>query len=137
MKKIISISLAIILLLGNVGFTYGTHFCMGMAMKSELMLGQEHMDCGMGTMDHPDHEDEKMHFVAPDCCENEYVTLKTDELFKKDISTELAQIFVTSTIAGFLYEINLEFNQHQPILVDSYPPLPDLDFQVLYQAFLI
>jgi len=110
---------------------------MGMAMKSELMLGQEHMDCGMGTMDHPGHEDDIMHYSAPDCCENEYVSVETDELFKKDVSQELSQIFVVTTLAGVLYFLDHDFSINQPIPVDTSPPLPDQDFQALYQVFLI
>jgi len=110
---------------------------MGTAMKSGVMIGHEHMDCGMGTMDHDDPQDDEMHFSAPDCCENEYVSVETDELFKKNVSQELSPIFVAKTLANILYTIKLDFDMDQPIPVDTSPPLADQDFQVLHQVFLI
>ncbi len=110
---------------------------MGMAMKSEVMLGQEHMDCGMGSMDHPEHKDDLMNYAAPDCCENKYVSVETGELFKKDVSQDLSNVLVAATLASVLYIIDLNFNAKQPILVDTSPPLPDQDFQSLFQVFLI
>lgn len=110
---------------------------MGTAMKSGVMLGQEHMECGMGIMDHENHEDDQMHFSAPDCCENEYVSVDTDDLFKKNVTQELAPLFVATTLAAILYTIEFDFNIDQPITVDTSPPLADQDFQVLHQVFLI
>lgn len=110
---------------------------MGMAMKSGIMLGEEHMECGMGTMDHDDHSDDQMHYSAPDCCENQYVTVDTDELFKKSLSQELASVFVATTVASVLYTIELNSAHDQPLAVDTSPPLLKQDIIVLHQVFLI
>jgi hypothetical protein len=110
---------------------------MGTAMKSGLMLGQEHMECGMGTMDHENHEADQMHFSTTDCCENEYISVETDDLFKKNVSQELATVFVATTLASLLYIIELNFDTDQLIPVDTSPPFAYQDFQVLHQVFLI
>ncbi|MEQ9403582.1 MAG: hypothetical protein RIM99_08360 [Cyclobacteriaceae bacterium] len=138
MKRLIAISLALILLLGTTGFTYGTHFCMGRAMKSELMIGHEHMDCGMGMMDQEVHMDDQMHYAPPDCCENEYLSVDTDDLFKNSVTSELSGAFVVVTIAHVLYAIDYDpAALEHTFAVDSSPPLPDQDFQALHQVFLI
>jgi hypothetical protein len=54
LKIIIFISLSLILLLGNVGFTFGTHLCGRHEVVSEVMLGEKHLDCGMGMMEIPE-----------------------------------------------------------------------------------
>lgn len=110
---------------------------MGTAMKSGVMLGHEHMDCGMGSMDHPEHEDDLMHYSAPDCCENEYISVETDDLFKKDVSQELTQTLVAATVANILYIIDLDFDDDQPVSFETSLGFPKQDKQVLLQVFLI
>ncbi len=51
MKKILAISLALIMLSTNTGLSMATHYCGGLAVKSQLVLGHESLDCGMSNMD--------------------------------------------------------------------------------------
>ena len=79
LKKIISISLALILITSNVGFTLGTHICGGFAVINELMIGHNNLDCGMGDMDTKNKmstADTGTHFESVPCWENEFK--KTD-----------------------------------------------------------
>jgi hypothetical protein len=75
-KKVISISLTVLLLLSNAQLSFGKHFCGGLVVKNEWMLGHQHLDCGMGMMDkEKHHEDDPYHFDIPQCCDNEYLGL--------------------------------------------------------------
>jgi hypothetical protein len=137
LKKVISIFLLAIMLLGNVGITYGTHFCMGMAMKSELMIGHEHMDCGMAMDESIPSESDQTHFSAPPCCENQYVSVETDDTFTKSLSLELANTFVAVTLSSILYTVEVDFSIDEPLANDTSPPLLKQDFIVLHQVFRI
>lgn len=125
------------MLLGNVGFTYGTHFCMGMAVNSELMLGHEHMDCGMGMDDSKSEETDQTHFSAPPCCENQYVSVESDDTFTKSLSLDLQHTFVAITLATALYVVDVDFSTNEPLANDTSPPLLKQDFTVLHQVFRI
>jgi len=136
LKKILSISLTLILLLSNVGFTYGTHFCMGMAVKSEVMLGHEHLDCGMGMMDMDTHS-EGMHFSESECCDNQYVTAETDNQFKPDVSVTGGDLMTTAAFAFILYHVVVVPAAEQTFILDTSPPLPDQEIFLLNQVFRI
>ena len=125
------------MLLGNVGFTYGTHYCMGMAMKSELVLGHEHMDCGMAMDEFMPTDNDQTHFSAPPCCENQYVSVETDDTFTKSLSLELSNTFVIITLPVVLYTVVLEISLDEPKANDSSPPFLNQDFTVLNQVFRI
>lgn len=135
MKKIFSISLAFILLLSNVGFTMGTHFCGGLPVKSELMIGHSHLDCGMGEMERQDCGDD-LQVKAKPCCENQYQTLEIEDDFKvSKASLDLSPVFVVAYIESFL---NLAFSDSTKTQYVNYsPPLLLRDIPVLNQVFLI
>ncbi len=137
LKKVTSISLIFMLLLGNLGITFGTHFCGGRAIVSELMFGEKHLDCGMGMMDMPEAEHDSPHFSKSPCCENQYVSAEVDETLNKEVSNEAAQFFVAIAIATILYSIEFEETFDQPIPVDTSPQLGSPDYQALHQVFLI
>lgn len=101
------------------------------------MIGHDHMDCGMGLMDQTSHEDDTLHFDAPDCCDNDYISVETDEQFKKNTVNESVNVFVVATAAQLLYLV--EFNTSiEPIAsIESSPPIIDQNFQVMHQVFLI
>lgn len=136
LKKLMSISLALLLLLGNIGLTVGTHFCGGHAVASEMMIGEKHLDCGMGMMDMSSHGDEGTHF-SKSCCENQYVSIESEELFKQELSEKVAPVFVAVAVAKFLFSFDVERNFQQLGFKDTSPPLPDQDIQVLHQVFRI
>lgn len=137
LKKIISISLSLILLLGNVSLTYGTHFCGGHAVINEVMLGHEHMDCGMGMMD-MDHFNDDFNIAAPDCCTNQYISVETDQLFKQDVSIDLGQIFVLATLSKTLYLVPEPTQESSnTAFIESSPPLPHQRLHLLNETFLI
>ena len=125
------------MLLGNVGFTYGTHFCMGMAVNSELMLGHEHMDCGMGMDESTPMDNDQTLLSPPPCCDNQYVSIETDDTFTKSISDNLLNTFLAVTVATVLYTIDTDYLLEEPIANDTSPPLLKQDITVLHQVFRI
>lgn len=101
------------------------------------MIGHDHLDCGMGMMDQASHEDDEMHIDAPDCCDNDYISVEMDEQFKKSTSTESMHVFVVATVAQLLYFIDFNNSQEPIASIESSPPIIDQDFQVMHQVFLI
>lgn len=81
MKRIISISLGLLMLVSNVGFTMNTHFCGGEAVETSFSIGLHNPDCGMPDMDRdcetiPYTEEQ---IKSKPCCENQHQLLHLDE----------------------------------------------------------
>ncbi len=125
------------MMLGHVGITYGTHFCMGMPMMSELMIGHEPMDCGMGSMDQPVHDKEGLNLSVPDCCNDRYIGIESDEAFSKSISPEIGNLALGVPTAPFLYTVASRVLSDEPRPLDTSPPLPQRDITILHQVFRI
>lgn len=140
-KKIIAISLSLVLLLSNVGFSLTTHFCGGHAVKSALSLGGTTLDCGMGEQstaspecDRPGHN-----LKAGRCCDNQQRVLQTDDNHPTE-ATSLVQGShggLTPPLYIFLSEKLLIGGKFQKTSFYPPPPLPARDVQVLFQTFLI
>jgi hypothetical protein len=141
LKKIISISLALILLVSNVGFTLGTHVCGGFAVISELMIGHNNLDCGMSSMDTETEvgaePDADIHFESTPCCENDFQTLQTDNNFNSEVNNfNLNQTFVIAFVHTLLD--NTLYPETPLSDYSNYsPPIPENDVQSLFQTFLI
>lgn len=136
MKRIISITLALLLLLGNVGLTYGTHFCGGHAVIGEFMMGESHLDCGMGMMD-MEHSEADTNISAPDCCSNQYISADVDDVTKKELNSELITPFVTIAVAAVLFTFTPIHETKALPIVNTSPPILEQDFQSSYQVYLI
>lgn len=136
MKKLLSIFLSFILLASTVNITLGTHFCGGIAVDASLMIGHQHLDCGMTNMDENESEKSDATSFTKRCCDNDYQTLSTDQSvktlslkkdFHKNLLTHSSQSF-EALIAGLSL----------PMAVPYYrPPTVESDFIVLHQSFLI
>ena len=124
------------MLLSNVGLTYGTHFCGGHAVIGEFMMGESHLDCGMGLMD-MEHSDADTNVSAPNCCSNQYISSDMDDVAKKELSSELISPFVTIAVATVLFTFTPIQETNQLPVVDTSPPLLEQDFQSSYQIYLI
>ncbi|MFT6865976.1 MAG: hypothetical protein ACJA08_000803 [Cyclobacteriaceae bacterium] len=136
-NKLISISLAFILLASHLSFAVGTHFCGGLAVKSELMIGHQHLDCGMAGMDEEHDADSFPYFEKTPCCQNEYTSIEVNDDFKPTINeTYLNFEFVAAFINSFL-QLPIASEKEAPHYTYYSPPLPKQDIQVLFQSFLI
>ena len=108
---------------------------MGLAVADQLMLGQQHMDCGMHHAEIP--EDAEGPHVLWDCCTNEYVSMENGDLFKN----QLSKVSATSTYSpsGFAYLVNQVTSEQDDELDYSIfnPPSQHTDLVLSHQVFLI
>lgn len=139
MRKVIAISLSLILLLSNAGITLASHYCGGHAVESKLMLGQENLDCGMdnanAVCDSSIPLDSEI--LSSPCCENHFYTLHLDNAFSaSQILSIQHDLFIQAFIPVFL---NL-FSFHQAEVrqfVEHSIPIPVRDIGILFQTFRI
>lgn len=138
LKKVISISLALLLLTSHLGFAVGTHFCGGLAVKAKLMIGHEHLDCGMADMDKEceGKSDGKTYLDKMPCCENEYFSIEVEDEFTPSVEQnalnfDFVAIFVVSYLDVFSGD---ELN---PQDAEYNPPLVTEDISTLHQVFII
>ncbi|MEQ6166957.1 HYC_CC_PP family protein [Ekhidna sp. MALMAid0563] len=138
MKKVISISLALLMLTSHLGFAVGTHFCGGLAVEAKLMIGHEHLDCGMADMDKKceGKSDGKTYLDKMPCCENEYLSIEVEDEFKptleqSTLNFEFVAAFVVSYLDVFsVDEVNPQYTEYDPPLVTE-------DISTLHQVFII
>lgn len=139
MKSVVSIVLALCTLVSNVGLSMNTHFCGGMTVKTSFSVGLHDLDCGMAAMDNKcgsDHSG-KIQIQQKPCCENQHQVFKMDDnVDVKPITTVAHPVFFTAFIHTFVQPL---FFEGEAVAHTSYhpPPVPDKDFQVLFQVFLI
>lgn len=136
MKKVLSIFLSLILLASTVNITLGTHFCGGIAVDASLMIGHQHLDCGMGSMDDMTSEKADDSSISKKCCDNDYKTLSTDHSLK---TLSLKKDFQKNILIHKVLTFEpLVASSTLPIAVPYYrPPTVKSDIVVLYQSFLI
>lgn len=115
-----------------------THFCMGKAVSSLLTIGQGNTDCGMEKMTIPCESDTSEQTVkAENCCENEYISLDTDNNFETFAQqTDFNAKFIFAFAYTFLH-LESSTEDKTSNYRDYSPPLLKRDTQVLYQTFLI
>ncbi|MEP0985689.1 hypothetical protein [Ekhidna sp.] len=138
MKKVISISLALLMLTSHLGFAVGTHFCGGLAVEAKLMIGHEHLDCGMADMDKEceGKSDGKTYLDKMPCCENEYLSIEVENEFKpiveqNALNFEFVAAFAVSYLDVFsVDEVNLQLTNYDP------PQIAE-DISILHQVFII
>ncbi|MHA7130121.1 HYC_CC_PP family protein [Algoriphagus namhaensis] len=124
MKSLVSISLLLFFLLGQVNLAWATHYCGDNLISSELSLAPEKPDCCGDTE------------VPMDCCEDEITQADADDFFgKPEIQVDLSPEFVLAYFAVF-FPIELSAVGEQWPKA-SLPVAPIRDFQILYQSFLI
>lgn len=111
--------------------TIGTHYCMGMPVATEWMIGHEDLSCGMTSMEsHSDDAGIKM-----DCCDDEYVSLEGIDIAKKEVGQSLPTL---QFIAVFAYSVKaLEPDIAEPDLQNYSLPPPETELNKKFQTFLI
>ena len=141
MKAFLATFLSLILLISNFGLTMGTHFCGGMAVKSQLMIGHNHLDCGMPGMDmateKESDEEGELHLKSLGCCENHYQTLETDHDFKANQFSSFLNIYTIIAVVHSFLNNGLLLETEKPQYANYSPPLILRDIPVLNQVFII
>ncbi|MGL1885177.1 MAG: hypothetical protein OCD76_01585 [Reichenbachiella sp.] len=138
MKKIISISLAFILLLSNAGFAVATHYCGGQAVKSSIVLGNAMIDCGM-KMDKECESKETIgiQISKTPCCQNEYQSLDVEDDYKQSVLRSNVNIeFIAAFINSFILT-PLFADSNESEYANYSPPFLESDIPTLHQVFLL
>lgn len=140
MQKGIAIVLAMLLLVSSSGLTYAQHFCLGREMMNDVMLGTQHLSCGMEVQssscedaDHNHHTKKRKR-----CCDNTYTQVSTDDHFAKaDFQIDFQKSFILAYTAVFVLKIADNYPSNIHYFIDYSPPPLSPDIQVEYQVFLI
>ena len=108
MKRIISISLALLMLFSSVGFSMNTHFCGGVAVETSFSIGLHNPDCGMPDMDRECESipSKEKQIKQKPCCENQHQLLQLDENADVQItSIEVHPVFLVAFIHSFVQPV--------------------------------
>ncbi len=139
MKQFISIFLASLILMGNMGFTLATHFCGGHAVESELGIGEHDLGCGMEAEKASSLCDEMEAVSKTPCCDNELVSVDNGDEFKQNVQ---GLSFDHKVALTFVYSFLKIYFPAEGISTSSFssysPPLSVAqDYYVLFQSFLL
>ena len=140
MKKIIALSLSILMLGSQVGFAVSTHFCGGSVFARAFSLVGSEVDCGMEESQEsscPMVTNSDLSISEKPCCGDESNVYQLKEDFnKKQNLIELETAFITLFLANY----TLLFNSEERGTFTKTPPPPPLireDTQILFQTFLL
>jgi hypothetical protein len=139
MKRVFAISLLFIFLSGQFSVTWATHFCGEFEVKSSIMLGHGHLDCGMGEMQSCEDEakdSDGTSIVPPVCCSNDYYSAESDEYFNQVKTLGTGYVLFASAYVISFFE-NADSVHHNNFFIAESPPLIPDDLQVLHQNFLL
>jgi len=125
-----------LILISSMGLMFSTHYCMGRAVDSELMVGKHELSCGMMGMDSA-CETTGSDTMAAGCCENKFISIVIEDDYKvAKVKFSLESNFIIAFLNTFLLN---PFNEveHTIAHADHPPPPLEQDYQSLYQAFLL
>lgn len=127
-SKILSFSLAVLLLFSTLSFTVGTHYCGNILVDKAVLTKAE--PCEMHQKNPSEEESE--------CCDDEVEIIQgQDQLKIQSSDFELPHpVFVEAFVFTFFSTPSFEAEVNTTIYEDP-PPLLQRDFQTLYQVFLI
>ncbi len=139
MKRIIAISLLLIFGAGQVNLTWASHFCGVFKVKSALMIGHGHLDCGMPEMNACDIQNQQQGAVIIEkngCCENVYFSADSDDVFRTvdAVNIQGCDFFI---ISFFAFDNHSVENSKLELPITPSPPLMHSDKCLLYQIFII
>jgi len=139
MKRIFAILLLLIFISAQLDLTWAKHFCGKFEVKSSVMLGHGHLDCGIDEIIACEKDIEaadKPVYNIPDCCRNDYYSADFDEFISNVKTSSDCQVLFAATYIISLFNINSKNDVHKYIVASS-PPIVLSDRLVFYQTFLL
>lgn len=144
LKRILSISLMLVILVLNLGLTHITHYCGGEAVESAFSLVHSDISCGMTPSEmedcaNVDYNEHKESIQKKGCCENEYTSISADIDYNQSQVTASPHLdfkFVMAFAYSFVSN-NLFLKKDKPSFESYRPPSLDRDISVLHQVFII
>lgn len=140
MSKILSISVALILLAGQLFLSIGRHYCSGEVVETKLLwthtrLGCEMTDMNMSCSSHTGIDEPTKQFENIPCCENRYQNLLLPYKFVKSSSQiNLNPEIVTAFVSTFTH-INFSAVSVYPPIIHTPTPPPEVNLQALLQTY--
>ncbi|MFC3414952.1 HYC_CC_PP family protein [Algoriphagus hitonicola] len=138
MNKLISIALASLILLSNIGVAKAVHLCMGEETAVKIGWEKAHLDCQMLEKKPSCHETEQENLPPHDCCDDEYEHFQTEAetgLDKSEVKL-ISSTFVSSLVISFWLSPFTESSESAHF-TESPPPPSKTERFILFQSFLI
>ncbi len=139
MKSLFSISLALLILLSNIGITFTSHFCGGETVLASISIGQHELNCGMSqASEYCLNISDVSSLEKTPCCENRFHQMSLDDEYE---TITLNKKQFNNTYPLYLVCVNLIKNQHTislgPSMVNYSPPVLLQNIPVELQTFII
>ncbi|MCV9388565.1 HYC_CC_PP family protein [Reichenbachiella ulvae] len=138
MKKIIAISLSLIILMSHVGLSVSTHYCGGEAVRTHIGIQSVDLSCGMEEAKAALPIDCESAISMNSCCDDQLLTADVEDEIqtaKMQLTFDLDFLFVLVAVLSDFTSTQID---HQPSYFDtSPPPLLKSSLQVLFQSFLL
>lgn len=136
MKKLLAISLALVVMTSNIGLAMVTHYCGGQAVASQIVIGQGTLGCGMSNMQmRTEQKNSEIEYESSGCCEDHYQSFEIEDEYNL-LQLSINLDFVASFVHSFLDLVILSEEEH-PQYAQYSPPLIFRDIPVLNQTFII
>jgi hypothetical protein len=135
-KNLLSIFLALVVLLGNMGLTFSTHYCCGISVKHVLAIGQHGLSCGMAGMDDQQSPRPSAHHTELNkvCCEDQHRTMDVDNAYEAPESPSIP--FAAFTWNRTFENPSLRWHLTESPVFESYhPPSSGRHILLLQQVF--
>lgn len=130
--KILSPILAIVVLFSTMSFTVDKHYCGKMLV--DIAINKKAKTCGMEMVSSSNDS-----LVGKkSCCQNEHIVILGQDELKKNFDNSIEFPITTLPVTHSYFQ--LESIQELPFFVNvgnHDPPERDLDFQSLYDTYLI
>lgn len=139
MKQILSISLALWILISNIGLTFNQHWCAGVIVEHSVSLGSDALSCGMPEAKVScETMKDSPQVKQLSCCDTSHEVLQVEDTTSSESSfliqnPMLIAVFVHQFIIPLFFELptlNTVFN-------DYAPPFLAKDVHLLFEVFLI
>lgn len=141
LKRILSISLMLVILVLNLGLTHITHYCGGEGVESAFSLVHSDISCGMTPSEMEscafDIQNGDEIIQKKGCCENEYTSISAEIDYNKAPVSENNHFKFVLAFAYSFVANNLFLEKDKPTFKTYRPPFIDRDISVLHQVFII
>lgn len=139
MNKLLAVSFVIIILVSNISFSIGKHYCGGEPVETRIMIIDTHLGCDMegDNGDCDVDQENSLKFQSRPCCENDVNTFLAERLFFSDVSQSGVNIDFTAAIILSTKGSELSLKTNGSYYPCYSPPFLIKDDRVLFQTFLI
>jgi len=136
-RKLLTILLAILMLISNIGISINTHYCSGHQVAQSLSFGISDLDCGMNNMDQTCDHDPNKNTLSKSCCKNVHQLLQVEDSFVMHATASGINPFFVIAFVQTIAQERILLPAKQQFFTNYHIPPPKKSAQVLFQTFLI